>query len=126
MTANLCLDTGALIAIERGDGRVRAAIDAARRDGHEVYVPAGAIAQAWRGGSGRQVELARFLKRGQHHEVDLDAGSARAVGELCSRVGVADVVDAHVALVARLHDARVVTSDPDDIARFPGIRIIGI
>lgn len=46
-------------------------------------------------------------------ERPLEPGSSRAVGELCA-TGTADIVDAHVALLATDHDT-VVTSDPGDI-----------
>ena len=57
----LVLDTGALIALDRGDDRTWAALRAATRGAQAVQVPVGALAQAWRDGS-RQARLARALK----------------------------------------------------------------
>jgi len=47
-----------------------------------------------------------------HHE------DARLAGELQCRSGTADVVDAHVAVLAGRLRARVITSDPHDLVRF--------
>lgn len=87
-------------------------------DDHSVVqVPAGVIAQAWRGGS-RQALLSRALRHCD--EVPLDGVMARAAGLLCGQTSTADVIDATVALtagaLARSSDAIVFTSDPDDIA----------
>lgn len=117
MSAGLTLDAGALIAVERGDGRVRALLRGAAVGGHPVVVPAGVLAQVWRGGS-RQARVAALLDTVDVVIEDLDGPAARAVGVLCGRVGRADVVDGHVALVARQRRHTVVTSDPADIAAF--------
>ena len=47
----------------------------------------------------------------------LDQLMAQAAGTLCGRSGTADIVDATVALIARLEHAVVVTSDVEDIRR---------
>src|SRR5436309_3373233 len=59
--AGATLDTGALIAIERGSRRMQALLDEAAAAGAELAVPAGALAQAWRG-TPRQARLSRFLR----------------------------------------------------------------
>ncbi|MCU4183519.1 hypothetical protein K6U06_04035 [Acidiferrimicrobium sp. IK] len=43
------LDTGALIAIERGDRRMQALLDKAHQAGADLTILAGALAQYWRG-----------------------------------------------------------------------------
>ena len=96
MTA-LVLDTGALIALDRNDRTVWAMLRNAADDSAQVSVPAGVIAQAWRGGS-RQALLPRALTHCD--EVPLEGPLARATGLLCGRAGTADIVDASVALVA--------------------------
>ena len=68
--------------------------------GGAVEIPTPVIAQVWRDGS-RQARLARLLGASDVVLVGLDAEMARAVGVLCGSVGVADVVDGHVALHAR-------------------------
>lgn len=110
----LTLDTGALLAVERLDRRVRALIQRAFDSDREVAVPAGSIAQAWRGGS-RQAQLARLLVTPELMIIPMDEAAARAVGVLCGQSGHADIVDVHVALHAADKGHQVVTSDPDDI-----------
>lgn len=110
----LVLDTGALIAVERAQRSALAVIEAARRQEREVVVPAGVVAQAWRGGP-RQAVLARFLgARGVAVEA-LTEASARATGVVCGLAGTADVVDASVVVTARRHGATVLTSDRADL-----------
>lgn len=114
MTNGLTLDAGALIALEKDTGNVRALLRSARSRGMEVHVPAGVVAQVWRGGS-RQARVAAFLKTPNVTEVPLEGLTARAVGVWCGRSGHADIVDVHVVLHAREHGHVVVTSDPDDL-----------
>lgn len=126
MTPGFCLDAGALIALDRGHPRVVHLLDRVIAAGGTVEIPAPVIAQVWRDGS-RQARLARLLGASDVVLVDLDAEMARAVGVLCGAVGVADVVDGHVALHARRRDLAVLTSDPDDIARLdPTLAIVTV
>ena len=126
MTRGFCLDAGALIALDRGQPRVVHLLDRVIAAGGAVDIPAPVIAQVWRDGS-RQARLARLLGASDVVLVDLDAEMARAVGVLCGAVGVADVVDGHVALHARRRDLAVLTSDPDDIARLdPTLAIVTV
>jgi hypothetical protein len=115
MTA-LVLDAGALIALDRNDRSVWAMLRNAADDAAQVSVPAGAIAQAWRDGS-RQALLARALVHCD--EVPLEGSLARATGLLCGRAGIADIVDASVALIAAARSqtgpVALVTSDPTDL-----------
>lgn len=46
--SGLCLDAGALIALDRGDRAVVARLFRAVELGLPIVVPAGALAQAWR------------------------------------------------------------------------------
>ena len=127
------LDTGALLAIERGNRRLWARLNAAD-DPAKIQVPAGAIAQAWRGGP-RQAPLARALKTCD--EVPLDGLLAREAGALCGQTGTADAIDASVAVTAswaaRRDDVAVVTSDRSDIGPLlaalgmgTGIRVVDV
>ncbi|MGH3928314.1 MAG: type II toxin-antitoxin system VapC family toxin, partial [Pseudonocardiaceae bacterium] len=110
------MDAGALIAIERGDRRLRVLVDETERAGWSIVVPVGPLAQVWRGGA-RQAALARFLNSTDRVDiVEWDAATARATGVLCGRMGTSDVVDASVALCARERNHHVVTSDPQDFA----------
>ena len=110
----LTLDTGALLALERGDPRVRALLRRAIETGMALDVPAGVVAQAWRGGP-RQARVARLLSDPAVEVVPLDDITARAVGIMCARSGHADIVDVHVALQARKAAHAVATSDPGDL-----------
>ena len=107
------LDAGALIALERGDRTVWAALTLRARSGHAVIVPNSALAQAWRGGP-RQSLLARALASCEIAPFD---PLARRAGELCGRTRTTDVCDAHVALVAAARGDVVYTSDPVDLRR---------
>ncbi len=122
----LTLDTGALLALERGDPRIRALLRRSVENGIGLAVPAGVVAQTWRGGP-RQARVARLLGDPLVDVPPLDDPTARAVGLLCGRSGHADIVDVHVALYARERGQTVVTSDPDDLRAIdPGMRIITI
>ena len=110
------LDAGALIVFERVDPRMRALCREALRTGTKLLIPAGVLGQAWRD-SARQVPL-RALVAGETTSIPtLDQVMAQAAGILCGRAGTADVIDATVALTARLEHAVVVTSDVEDICR---------
>jgi hypothetical protein len=111
------LDTGALIALERKDERMKALL--ARILAHPeaiVHIPAGVVAQAFRDGS-KQVRLVRLLRETQARVVALDEDTARAVGILLGLRGTNDVVDASVVMCARRFDQPVVTGDPEDLRR---------
>ena len=112
----ITLDTGALIALERGSRHVVALLERARVQGVTAAVPAGVVAQVWRDGR-RQARLAHFLRSRHSEVVPLDAASARQAGRLCGLTGSSDVLDASVVVVARQRGHRVVTSDPGDLRR---------
>ncbi len=114
------LDAGALIAVERADRRVIRLLELA----HEIHVPAGALAQAWRNPM-RQVRLVRLVSSDEVMTHPLDAAGARAAGQLCAATASADVVDASVVILARLVGGVTVTSDPDDLRRLdPAIDLV--
>lgn len=114
MPRGLTLDAGALIALERGDWTIRSLLTQARDRNVEISVPAGVLAQVWRGGA-RQARVSRLLNSPPVGVVSLDEFTARAVGVLCDRSGHSDIVDVSVALNAAEMDHVVVTSDPKDI-----------
>ncbi len=117
------LDTGALIAVERGDRAVAVILDAARRARSPIAVPAGCVAQAWRNPA-RQARLAVLLRQPHVAVVNLDDADARRVGLLLAATATSDVVDAHVALCAHRLRRTVLTRDPEDIRRLaPGAQI---
>ena len=126
IAAGIVLDTGALIALERGDKRMIALLHRALAQRRAFRVPAGVVGQAWRNGR-VQVALARFLRSADVEIVPLDEQLARSCGELCGAAGASDVVDASVVIVARVRQDVIVTSDPDDLRRLdPAAQIIAL
>lgn len=114
------LDAGGLIAVDRADRRVIRLLELAE----EVHIPAAALAQAWRNPA-RQVRLVRVLAAEPVQIHPLDPTEARAVGQLCGATGTGDVVDASVALVARLVGGVTVTSDPNGLHRIdPALDVV--
>lgn len=109
----LVLDAGALVAVDRDDRAMLARLRAAHHGGLDIRTNAMVVAQVWRDPTGRQANLARLLATMDVRDVDQATG--RAAGVLLARAGLADPVDATVALLARPGD-RIVTGDPDDLA----------
>jgi len=125
-TAGIVLDTGALIALERGDKRMIALLHRALAQGRAFRVPAGVVGQAWRNGR-VQVILARFLRSEEVEIVPLDDQLARSCGELCGAASTSDVIDASVVIIARERQHLIVTSDPGDLLRLdPAAQIIAL
>lgn len=111
---DLVLDAGALIALEHRDTRMLALADELQRERRAAHVSAGVVAQTWRG-SPRQRAIHRLL-RAQAVRVDpLSEDLSYRLGLLLASAGTADVIDAHVALLAKRLRATVLTSDPDDL-----------
>jgi hypothetical protein len=108
------LDAGAFLAWERGDQRIRGIVQLALAGDVVLRTSSGVVAQVWRGGS-RQARLARLLGSDTIDERPLDPVASRQVGLLAADAGAADVVDGHVALLARRTGVRVLTSDVDDL-----------
>lgn len=108
----IVLDAGALIALERNDRTLWSDLQRAALGDELVLVPAGALAQACRGGP-RQARLAQALRLCRVVSFD---DVAEAAGVLCGQVGATDVVDASVAITsAQLGVEVLLTSDPDDL-----------
>ncbi|HEX5048782.1 MAG TPA: PIN domain-containing protein [Gammaproteobacteria bacterium] len=111
-------DSGALIAVERGNRKVQALLERIGALGMTVLVPAAVVAEVWRDGA-RQARVARLLAAKATRIVAFDEVRARAVGVLLGTAAAEDVVDASVVLCAREHgsDVAVLTSDSDDLGR---------
>ncbi len=122
----LVLDAGALIAIEKRDPRLLALLDHLVGGRMAAHVPATVVAQVWRG-SRRQHGLARLLRAEALRVHTFTESVAYGVGMLLAASSTADVVAAHVALLARSLSAPVLTSDPDDLARLdPKLTLIRV
>jgi hypothetical protein len=120
----LILDTGGLIAFERGDRRLDILLSHARATGQRVTVPATALAQAIRDPR-RQARLTKLARHRMTVVAILDHSEAVHVGRLLAASGTTDITDAHVVLCAQHLGQRVVTSDPGDIrALDPLIQLI--
>lgn len=110
----MILDAGPLIAIDRGEHAARAFVARALDNSAVLRTTAPVVAQVWRNGH-LQARLARLLDGVEHF--DFTRNDARDVGELLRRTRTADVVDAHiVVLAARLGDG-VLTTDAGDLAQ---------
>jgi predicted nucleic acid-binding protein len=108
------LDTGALIALESGSRRMAVLVEEALASRAQLVIPAGVLAQAWRGGAG-QARIARLLRASVTTVVPLSQRQALRIGTRCAVTGESDVVDVSVALTARERGHTVITSDPGDI-----------
>ncbi len=109
----LVLDSGALIALERNERPMWTRLKAAERAGDLPVTHAGVVGQVWRGGP-RQARLSQAI--GGVDVRSLDASLGRAAGELLGVAGLADVIDAAVALLSCDGDD-IVTADRDDFER---------
>jgi hypothetical protein len=105
------LDAGALVAVDRRDRAIGARLRVLQQQGTPVRISSAVVAQVWRDGR-RQANLARVLAGVGIEPLGKDDG--KRVGELLALARSADVVDAHVALMAAPADI-VLTSDPGDI-----------
>ena len=106
-------DAGVLIAIERQDNTVLGLHNDLVMRGITPVVPAGVLAQVWRGGSGRQAPVAQMLK--QCEIEPLDETLAKQVGKASKGLTSPDVVDISVVVGALGRGDQVVTNDAGDI-----------
>jgi predicted nucleic acid-binding protein len=110
---NLTFDTGALVALDRGDRRQWARLREAQQKGIVPVIPSPVITQAWR--SSRQANLGRALKLCAVEPVDEQL--AKEAGQLCGTTRTRDAVDAIVVASAARRGSMIVTSDHTDLAR---------
>lgn len=110
---SLVYDAGVLVAAERSERVVWADHRARLELGVVPATTAPVVAQVSR--SPRQVQLRRFLRGCQ--VVPFSPETAHDVGALVGAAGTADVIAAHVVLVAGSIGAAVLTSDQEDLSR---------
>src|SRR5215471_18742163 len=108
----LLLDAGAFLAVERNDREAIALIKSELAANRAPKTHGGIVAQVWRGGSGRQAQLARLLPGVEI--VPLDAELGRSAGMLLKAARAVDAIDAALVALARDED-RILTSDVDDL-----------
>lgn len=110
----LILDSGAVIALSRNDGRARAALAAAWEAGVEVSIPAVVVAETVRG-SAKDAPVNRVIKAVGEVTV-VDERAARSAGALLGATRSSSTVDAMVvASAVELGGGVVLTGDPDDL-----------
>lgn len=109
----LVLDSGALIALERGGRAMWTRLKVAQVAGDVPITHAGVLGQVWRSGP-RQARLARAVAGIDVRPLDEVLG--RSSGALLGEVGLSDVIDAALVLLSADGDD-IVTSDPDDLSR---------
>ena len=110
----MVLDAGAFVALKRNDRAMWRRLKGALIDGEPPITHGGVVGQVWRGGTGRQVLLARALQAVDGIALTVELG--RQAGLLLTASGTSDVVDAAVVVLAN-HEDIIITSDPGDIAR---------
>jgi predicted nucleic acid-binding protein len=120
----LTFDTGALIALERGERRMRAVSLDARRSGALITVPAPVLIEWWRNGPRQRAILEAVTVE------PTSAVLAKLAGEAIAAVSGATPIDALVVASAAQRGDVVYTSDFGDLDRlrthFPGVRVLSV
>lgn len=122
----LTFDTGALIALERRDVRMRKILDTALAGRVTITVPTVVVLEWWRARSVRlDGILAMFTVEA------LSEPLAKIAGEAIAAVPGATAVDAAVMASAASRGDPVYTSDVGDLVRlrdgrFPGVRVLAV
>jgi predicted nucleic acid-binding protein len=124
----LTLDTGALIALEKGRRRMVALVDAAHALGLSITIPAPVVVEWWRGQRGPVAHLLdAFTVEPLRESLARSAGVALAA--LSGRPSPSPT-DAVVMASAALRGDKVYTSDVEDLQRFraifPAVRIFRV
>lgn len=120
---SLTFDTGALIALERADKRMRTVLDTATIEHVPIRVPAVVVAEWWRGASRRRLDILGA--------VDVEPTTeylARIAGDTMAALPGTTVVDAIVMASAAQRGGIVYTTDLRDLerlrSRFPSVRLL--
>ena len=120
MVPRVVLDTGAVIALSRGDVRVRQVLREALAQGSSIIVPPVVVTQTIRGGTGdaRILQILRFA-----FVSFVGQRLARSAGQLLGACGLTDAADALIMAEAlRATPSVVLTSDPEDMRALAGGR----
>ena len=110
---SLVLDAGAFVAVERADRHTVALIKQELLARRTPITHGGIVGQVWRGGAGRQANVARLLPALEI--TPLDEALGRRAGLLLGRTRTRDAIDAALVLLAADGDV-LLTSDPADLA----------
>lgn len=106
----MILDAGFLISVDRGERAAQEFLTAALAHETPLTTTHPVVAQVWRDGA-RQARLVRFLQ--SVVVVAFDDGPE--VGNLLTRSGTTDVVDAHLVVVAVRRSEPILTGDVHDL-----------
>ncbi len=127
MISRYVFDTGALIALERGKERASRFLRLVHVGAARIIVPLPVIAEWWRGRTDAREEILAAV------QVLGSVDTMKAAGVALTRTKDIDAsltIDAIVMATAALHDAVVVTQDPDDFRRlgvhFPGTAVLSV
>ena len=119
------LDTGALVAAERGKERIARFFRLAQIGRAQLVVPLPIVAEWWRGRTDAREEILAATR------VVASVDAAKAAGIALARLRNIDAgltIDALVMATAALLDGVVVTADPGDFERlgvhFPGVVVL--
>lgn len=118
----MILDAGVFIALDNPSQRriVTGFLAQLVADGELLVTNDVALAQAWRNPA-RQVPMTRLVAA---TTVEM-FGDPQVIGLRCASADTSDVVDASLAVLAEQLGDRVLTTDPDDMARL-GARHIAL
>lgn len=121
VSTGFTFDTGALIALERGDHRMRVVMRLARLDSVRIVVPTVVLGEWWRGRSRVRDAIVACVQI-----EPLGESLAKMAGEALAKVRGATFVDAVVMASAAQRGDIVYTSDQGDLDRlwshFNGVR----
>lgn len=122
----LILDSGAIIALSRGEKRARAYLDRAVDLNMEVEIPVVVVAETLRG-KPPDAPVHRILKA-IGHVPDTCERHGRIAGRLLGTIGSSSTIDALVVAQAiEAGGAQILTGDPEDLERLsskhPEVRI---
>ncbi len=122
VTQGLTFDTGALIALERGEKRMRTVSIEARESGTFITVPAPVLIEWWRGEPRQQRILDAVTVE------PTTATLAKLAGEAIANVPGSTPIDSLVMASAAQRGDVVYTSDFNDLdqlrAHFPAVRVL--
>jgi predicted nucleic acid-binding protein len=121
----ITFDTGALIALERRQQRMKEIVERALARDQPITVPADVVAEWWRG----RTDLRDSILETTDVE-PLTEALAKIAGEALAAVRGATLVDAIVMASAASRSDIVYTSDIEDLERlrrrFPGVRVLRV
>ena len=125
----ITLDTGAIIALEKGKRRILSVVSVALTNDIPIMVPVTALAEFWREPSkAMRVLLADFTV------LPMTSRDAEALGTVLGRLGRRAgplFVDASVAVFAAVYAPILYTADPEDMSEICtraglNVRVLGV